>query len=62
MKKGDVVTIYKDPITKKKPEGEAWLVEKMREDFDQDFWLVRFTDDGYITGRFIEKSEARLSP
>lgn len=29
MKQGDVVKVYFDPITKKKLEGEAALVEKL---------------------------------
>ena len=55
MKQGDVVMIYDDPITKKKREGNATLIEKLTEDTSQEYWQVRFIDDGYVTGRWIEK-------
>jgi len=55
VKKGDTVMIYQDPLTKRKPESEAGLIEKMQEDPHQEFWLVRFGDDGYVTGRWIKK-------
>lgn len=48
MKKGDIVTIYEDPITKKNPEGKAKLVNRLDEDsiwtgeYLIDVWSVRF--------------------
>jgi len=46
MKKGDIVTIYRDPITKTDPEGDAKLVKHLSTLGDGcEFWLVHFTDD-----------------
>lgn len=46
MKPGQIITIYEDPITCTKPEGDAELV--CREDTYNDgleSWLVRFLDE-----------------
>ena len=46
MKVGQIVTIYEDPITETRPEGDAELVTQ--EDIYNDgleSWLVRFLDE-----------------
>lgn len=51
MKKGDIVTIYEDPITCEKSEGSAKLVKYHRGDrhFSRDWhledWTVEFVDE-----------------
>ena len=45
MKKGDIVTIYKDPITKQKPEGKARLVKFVSRFEDEEHWMVSFLDE-----------------
>lgn len=42
MKKGDIVTIYENPLTKEKPEGRAKLVKKICDDVDMEYWQVQF--------------------
>lgn len=59
MKTGDTTTIYKDPITEKKPEGEALLLWKMGEDPPTtqprlSHWWVKFLSDGFKTNRLIK--------
>ncbi len=63
MKKGDVVMIYKDPITEKEPEGKARLVKKQHESDYSEFWQVAFVEDGDDFGtvcRRLKKKEVRL--
>jgi hypothetical protein len=46
LQAGNIVTIYEDPITETKPEGEARLVEFVRDDGDMlEFWFVHFSGD-----------------
>lgn len=51
MKKGDVVMVYEDPITEKKPEGKATLVRFIDTDNDGYVvlkrWEVMFADDEF---------------
>lgn len=44
MKKGDIVTIYEDPITEKKPEGRARIICKFISDLGEveGFTLARY--------------------
>ena len=42
MKKGEIVTIYEDPLTEKKMEGKARLVEEIVSDPPLESWYVRF--------------------
>lgn len=43
---GDIVEIYEDPITQKKPEGQAILVRMKRYMPDHlEYWQVRFPSD-----------------
>lgn len=54
MKKGDILEIFEDPITKIKSEGNAKLVKRL-ENFDQDMerWQVKFISDGAKAERWI---------
>ena len=47
MEKHDIVMIYTDPITKRKPEGKAILLNKVRElnAHGLELWEVCFEDD-----------------
>ena len=57
MKKGDIVKIYEDPITKEKPEGQAKLINRISRSGNKvarfETWEVKFLSDGYITERTI---------
>lgn len=64
MNKGDRVMIYKDPLTRKRPEDKAVLIQRRSpsaQDLVQDVplsfdglerWLVKF-DDGFTLERWI---------
>ncbi len=61
LKKGAVVMIYEDPRTRKKPEGQAILVWRLKEarfKGDMEYWKVKF-EDGYTAGRFIVEGKLR---
>lgn len=47
MEKGQIVTIYEDPITKTRVEGRATLLRKIREypEGHQERWKVHFLGD-----------------
>ncbi len=56
MTKGDVITVYCDPITKKTIEGKAKLIKDTEERLDDlERWQVKFIgDDSYLeTYRWI---------
>ena len=55
MKRGDVVTIYEDPITRKKVEGKARLVRLLSAlpDDNLERWEVHFTGDSQ--GHYVER-------
>jgi hypothetical protein len=55
MKRGEVITIYKDPITRKKVEGEAKLVRRLNimSDENLELWEVHFTGDS--PGHYVER-------
>lgn len=55
MKPGDTVTIYEDPLTCEKEEGEAELIEMISETRAKEFWHVRFISDNWRTTRWIKK-------
>ena len=59
MRKGDVVKIYQDPLTKQQPEGEAKLIKRLGYGENKlpkvERWEVKFLSDGYITERTIMK-------
>ena len=60
MKQGDIVTIYEDPFTRKKPEGKAKLLallEAAKRPRDLQRWSVKFLSDGFIAERFIQKDK-----
>ena len=52
----DIVTIYEDPITELKPEGEATLLHKIGDMGDGlESWEVCFAgDDGRVCERLIK--------
>lgn len=50
---GDVVTIYADPYTREREEGEAKLIRLSRREDDGERWRVRFLSDGFVVDRFI---------
>ena len=46
MKRGQVVTIYEDPVTENKVEGHAKLIKPIRvSDPELEYWEVEFPDD-----------------
>jgi len=57
MEKGQIITVYEDPITQTKIEGDAKLLGKIAENTDLEDWKVEFLDDGYRTERVIRKKE-----
>jgi len=50
MKKGDVVTVYEDPISQKKVEGKAKILKVHAKPH---YYRVVFIDYGDIVDRFI---------
>jgi hypothetical protein len=54
MKRNDKVVIYHDPITKMRPEGEAILLKRLAQQFDQEYWEVKFMN-GWVSSRWIKK-------
>ena len=54
MKKGDVVMVYRDPITEQMPEGKAELLKFINSDGEVEYWKVRFLDAGESVYRFIK--------
>lgn len=61
MERGDVVTVYEDPITKKKEEGEAKLIERLGDteyNAGNELWIVKFLSDGFICERLVSGQEA----
>lgn len=59
MKKGDIVTIYEDPITEKIPEGKAVLLRPVNSDEDLEWWEVRFKGEDDTYYRFIKTDESK---
>jgi len=55
MKVGDVVTIYEDPFSEKKPERKAELIALLKDDGDMEYWLVEFKGEAGLFGRWIKK-------
>ena len=54
MKKGQRVNVFQDPITCKRLEGEAKLIQKHKtENWKQEYWRVKFLSDGFVCDRFI---------
>ena len=45
--------IYEDPLTCEKPEGNALLIKKIKEDGNFQYWRVRFVVDGFSCVRKI---------
>jgi len=58
MKKGDVVKIYEQPLTKTKLEGKAKLLSFIRlSNVGVELWRVKFISDGAIVNRAIKVKE-----
>jgi len=61
MKEGDTVMVYRDPVTCRKPEGRATLVEKsirernLKNHGGPELWIVRFMDEDETFFRLINK-------
>lgn len=58
LKQGEVVTVYKLPLSEKQPEGSAMLVEQnncyyLTEEITLERWFVRFISDGFECERSI---------
>ena len=53
MEVGDIVTIYEDPLSCQKPEGEAKLVELLIDDKEMQYWKVESLGEYYR--RWIKK-------
>ena len=57
MKKWQTIMIYEDPLTCEKPEGNAQLIRKIKEDKTFEYWEVSFVGDPYGTCRRKIKKE-----
>lgn len=55
LKKGDVVMIYEQHLSKEKPEGKAQILSK--EGRTEGYYRVRFLNDGFITTRFAHSED-----
>ena len=55
MKVGQIVTIYEDPITETRPEGEAELVT-LEDTYNDglESWLVKFLDEPELRSRLVK--------
>ena len=65
MKQGDIVTIYEDPIARKKPEGRAILLECLKaaaNPHDLQDWHVKFVSDGFCCRRSLLEVETIKCP
>jgi hypothetical protein len=49
LRKGQVITIYEDPLTETKPEGKAQLISPIDQSVPDamERWLVQFLDDDF---------------
>lgn len=55
-KKGEIITIFEDPLTQQKPEGKAELITKTPNyDNELENWMVKFTGEKYMVYRWIKK-------
>lgn len=45
MKRGDIVQVYQDPLTREMPEGSAMLLKHLGDDAGCQIWKVRFVED-----------------
>lgn len=59
MKKYKKIMIYTDPVGQRLKEGEAYLIKKLWEEKDLEFWKVEFVTDGFRCNRFIKKRDKR---
>lgn len=59
LTKGEIVTIYEDPITQQKFEGKAKLLKKIpsnRDCEEMENWKVKFISDDFVAERLINIS------
>lgn len=61
FEKGDIVQIYLDPITRKDLEGEAELIKLLGGTYYNEFWEIKFCNDGQSAYRWIHKNQNILS-
>lgn len=55
MKKGDIVSIYEQPLSRTGFEGKARLISYIQQlDMGVEYWRVKFIDDGQIASRAIK--------
>jgi len=62
VKKGDIVSIYEQPLTETKYEGEAKLVSFIKQlnsavNYGVELWQVKFINDGMVVSRAIKTQE-----
>ena len=54
LKAGKVVNIYHDPVECENFEGWARLIkDRKTKAYQQEYWTVRFVDDGFLTERWV---------
>lgn len=56
MQKGDIVTVYRDPVSRECPEGKAKLIKEINPNMGPaglSYWRVRFLDDNLLTERVV---------
>ena len=59
MKKGDVISIYYDPITQQDEEGKARLIKKKLDlGNGMEYWTVKFIGNGDIPSQSYRKVKA----
>ena len=59
MKKGNIVSIYEQPLSETKYEGEAKLISFIKQlnsavNYGVELWQVKFIDDGQVVSRAIK--------
>jgi hypothetical protein len=59
MKKGQIVIVYFDPITRTQKEGSAKLMHKLTERTDKDYrletWSIKFLKSGIVCTRTVRE-------
>jgi hypothetical protein len=56
LEKGKIITVYEDPLTEKRPEGMARLIEQIGVKTHHnglEYWAVEFISDEFLAQRFI---------
>ena len=58
LEQGQIITVYKDPLFKTLPEGQAKLIEKRSVKEGKrgtELWLVQFLETGYTVPRIVHE-------